>query len=257
MSMLPNRMKEGCYGRLYPADKMYIYVNGFATGAGMRETVRALPYMRKAHRDHVRSDGQRYEVHPLEMACYALSLRALAVNRDGEPLIDDATIAMILLHDVPEELGIAVESMPFGDEVLTGVKYMTISEKFPGETKFEQKRRYANELLECWRSVIGKCGDMQHNLSTMVPTFETERIIRNIVEADMLRMGVFREAKYKYPDLAPLLWVYRENITRALHDLAKFYKVRLIDSNYINPPDAVDYSYLITGEPRPQPDVQE
>lgn len=249
--LLPNTMNEGYYGRLFPADKMYIYVSGVVTGAGMYESMRALPYMREAHAGQFRSDGQRYEIHPLSMACYALSLRLIAQKRTEHgivPVIDDATIATILLHDVPEEAGILVESMPFSDEVLHGVKYMTISERFPGETKFEQKRRYANELLEDPNAVICKAIDMCYNFSTMLPTFSGDKIRKNVVEADMLRMPVLKKAKQKYPDLRPLLWVLRENITALLHVYAMQYKVRLSDSNFVNPPDAKDYAFLITGE---------
>ncbi len=246
--LAPNAINEGRYGRIFPADKMYTYVKGFLTGAGMHESVRALLYMREAHATHIRDDGQRYETHPLSMVCYALSLRALATNAKGEPLIDDATIATYLLHDVPEELGIKVESMPFSDKVLIGVKYMTVAERFLIETKYEQKRRYSNELLENWRSILCKCGDMQHNLSTMIPVFSDDKIRKNIVETDLLRMPVIREAKLKYSDLTPLLWIYRENIRNVLYNLASVYKVRLTDENYVNPPDAQDYSYLVTGE---------
>ena len=59
MQLLPNSMNEGYYGRLFSADKMYIYVSGVVTGAGMRESMRALPYMRAAHAGQFRSDGQR------------------------------------------------------------------------------------------------------------------------------------------------------------------------------------------------------
>lgn len=247
MQMMPNTMNEGYYGRLFPADKMYIHVGGVLTGARMRESMRALPYMRKMHAGQFRSDGQRYEVHPLSMACYALSLMSWVGKTKGKG-INDATIATILLHDVPEEAGISVENMPFSDEVLHGVKYMTISERFPGETRFEQKRRYANELLEDPDAVICKAIDMYDNLSNMVQTFSDEKIRKNIVEADMLRMPVLREAKTKYPDLKPLLWVLRENISRTLYYYAKHYGVRLIDPNFVNPPEAKDYSYLVTGE---------
>lgn len=245
--MLPNTMNEGYYGRLYPADKMYIYVNGVVTGAQMRESMRALPYMREKHAHQFRSDGQRYEIHPLSMACYVLSLRPIISEMDGD-LDLDVLIATILLHDVPEEMKMPVDSLPFSEKVRHGVKYMTISEKFPGETKFEQKRRYANELLEDPHSVICKGADMYYNLSTMKPTFSDDRIRKNVVEADILRMPVLRKAKKIYPELRPLLWVLRENITLLLHIYAMQYGVKLTDPNYINPPDAKDYAYLITGE---------
>ncbi len=243
--MLPNSMNEGYYGRLFPADKMYVYVSGVVTGAGMKESMRALPYMREMHANSApRKDGQRYEVHPLSMACYALSLMATIGEQS---CINDTTIATILLHDVPEETNTSVERLPFSDAVRHGVKYMTVSERFPGETKFEQKRRYANELLEDPHSVICKGVDMYYNLSTMLPSFAEERIRKNVVEADMLRMPVLKQAKSRYPELRPVLWVLRENITILLHIYAMQYKVRLTDSNFVNSPDAKDYSYLVTG----------
>ena len=89
---------------------------------------------------------------------------------------------------------------------------------------------------------------MYYNFSTMLPTFSEDKIRKNVVEADLLRMPVLKRAKRKYPKLRPLLWIMRENITMLLHVYAMQYKVKLTDPNYINPPDAKDYSYLITGE---------
>lgn len=239
--MMPNTLNEGYYGRLFSADKMYLYVQGTVGGANMSESIRALPYMRKMHEGQFRNDGQRYEVHPLAMACYALSLRKFCT------CITDVTIATILLHDVPEESDIPVESLPFSDDVKHGVKYMTIADKFPGETKFEQKRRYANELLEDLNSVICKCIDMYYNLATMQATFSPDKIRKNVVESDILRMPVLKKAKYKWPEAQPLLWVLRENITMLLHVYAFQYDVKLTDPNFINPSTAKDYSYLVTG----------
>lgn len=243
--MLPNTMNEGYYGRIFSPDKMYLFVQGMVSGANMEESIRALPYMRKMHAGQFRNDGQRYEVHPLSMACYALSLRGIS------NCITDTTIAIILLHDVPEECKIPVESMPFGGAVKHGVKYMTIADKFPGETKFEQKRRYANDLLEDLNSVICKGIDMCFNFSTMQGAFLPDRIRKNVVEADLLRMAVLKKAKYKWPEARPLLWVLRENITMLLHVYALQYNVRLTDPNFVNPPTAKDYSYLVTGAPAP------
>ncbi len=246
--MLPNMMDEGCAGRIFPADKMYVHVNGVAIGAKMYESLRALPYMRNAHEGQTRSDGQRYEVHPLSMACYALSLMPMSMIDGKTACINDVTIATILLHDVSEETRIPVESMPFSDEVLHAVKYMTISERFPGETKFELKRRYANELLEDPHAVICKAIDIYYNLSTMIPTFSEEKIRKNIVETDLLRMPVLKQAKKKYSTMRPLLWILRENITMQLYPLALQYGVKLTSDNFQNAPDAKDYSYLVTDE---------
>ena len=58
---------------------------------------------------------------------------------------------------------------------------------------------------------------------------------------------MLKQAKSRYPELRPVLWVLRENITILLHIYAMQYKVRLTDSNFVNSPDAKDYSYLVTG----------
>ena len=59
---------------VYNHEKMYTYIKGFATGAGMKETLRALSYAREKHCGQMRKSGQPYIVHPLTMACDAVSM---------------------------------------------------------------------------------------------------------------------------------------------------------------------------------------
>lgn len=225
-------------GRQFSAQKMYIFLKGALTGAGMKEAVKALLYMRSHHEGQFRDDGQPYMVHPLMMACYAVSLES--------EFIDDVVIATILLHDVCEETNTPVEELPFSPEVKRAVKYMTLT-RFKDETKFEHKKRYMNELLECRESLIGKAIDKLFNLMTMSAVFSDDKIRKNVVEVDMLFLPVMKEAKQKWPEMSRLLWVLRTGV-RAVNDtLALRLKVKLIDEDFINPPDAVDYSYLLTG----------
>ena len=77
---------------IYYPEKMYTYIKGYATGAGMKETLKALSFAREKHSGQKRKDGQPYIVHPLTMACNAV----------GMGIRDDAVVATILLHDVPE-----------------------------------------------------------------------------------------------------------------------------------------------------------
>ena len=88
---------------------------------------------------------------------------------------------------------------------------------------------------------------MYYNLATMQATFSPDKIRKNVVESDILRMPVLKRAKYKWPEAQPLLWVLRENITMLLHVYAFQYDVKLTDPNFINPLTAKDYSYLVTG----------
>lgn len=230
-------------GRQFSADKMYVYLRGALMGAKMTEALRALIYMREHHRGQLRDDGQPYEVHPMMMACYAMSL--------GSKFIDDALMAALLLHDVCEETATPVAELPFSEEVKQTVKYVTLV-RFKDETKFEHKRRYMNELLECQRAVIVKAIDKLFNLMTMAAVFPDDKMRKNVVEVDMLFLPVLRDAKHKWPEMSQLLWVLRTGI-RALNDnLALFLHVKLIDPDFVNPPEAMDYAYLLTGTGEPQ-----
>ena len=94
---------------IFNSDKMYTYIRGFATGAKMSETLKALSFAREKHDGQFRKSGDPYIVHPLTMACNALSLG----------IRDDEVIATILLHDVCEDCSISL----MAHEVSTGTVF--------------------------------------------------------------------------------------------------------------------------------------
>lgn len=240
--MSENSLKEGAFGRVFDADKMYVYLKGAFAGAGMSESTQALTYMRKHHEGQFRNDGQPYEIHPLMMVCYAMSL--------GDELITDGVIATILLHDVCEETSVPVEALPFSEAVRRGVKYITLT-RFHNETKYEQKKRYMNELLESLEATIAKAIDRYVNLATMPGTFSDDKMRKNVVETDMLLLPVLKQAKYKWPQATKLLYALRTNI-RSVNDVqAILLGVKLTDPGFVNSPHAKDYAFLVTGEACP------
>ncbi len=232
-------MRMDCTGRLYDAEKMYTFLKGYFIGRKMNEALKALGYMREHHAEQLRADGQPYEIHPLMMACMAVYLS------DEENITEDVYVT-ILLHDVSEETGTPVDELPFSYKARRGVKYMT-KMSLPDETKFELRRRYCYELLESKEATIVKAIDRYANFLTMVGALGIKRIIKNVVETDMLLLPVLRQAEQKWPELSNLLHSLRTNIQGIMETCAKEHHVKLIDPKFVNALEVIDFSYLITG----------
>lgn len=193
----------------YNVDKMYTYLRGFLVGAGLTQSLTALAYAREKHKDQKRKNGIPYIVHPLSMACYAIALG----------LKDDNVISSILLHDVAEDCGVAVENLPVNDVVKFAVKRLTIT-PIGNESSLETKRRYFAELLDSKEAIITKALDRYNNLTDMPFALKKENVAKNAAETDMLLLPVLKQAKEKWSDLSDFLFVIRDNL-RAVNDIAK------------------------------------
>lgn len=183
-------------------DKMYTYLRGYLVGADMKDSIKALSFARKQHSAQTRKDGTPYIVHPLAMACYAVALG----------LRDDNIIATILLHDVPEDCGVAVEYLPVSDTVKKAVKHMTITQFDTDVDKTETKCRYFNELLESREALICKALDRYNNLSDAPFTLSADAVGKNVAETEVLLLPVLKAAKALYPELADALFIMRTNL---------------------------------------------
>ena len=111
----------------------------------MKDTLKALSFAREKHKDQFRKSGEPYIVHPLTMACNAVSMG----------IKEDAVIATILLHDVCEDCGVSVGELPVTDTVRHAVDLMTFR-VMEGETKEIAKNRYYNRLLQSREACMTK-----------------------------------------------------------------------------------------------------
>lgn len=196
----------------YNVDKMYTYLRGFLVGANMHESLKALQFARTKHKDQTRKDGTPYIVHPLRMACYAVAIG----------IKDDNILATVLLHDVVEDCGIELESLPVNGTIKAGVKYMTIR-AIEGEDKKTTKRRYFSELLESREATVTKALDRYDNLSDMANVLSKEAITKNVKETEELLLPVLKDAKEKWVDLSNILFVLRTNIRNINYVLETVY----------------------------------
>lgn len=133
-------------------------------------------------------------------------------------------MSVALLHDVVEDCGVSIESLPFNDSIKTGVKCMTITQ-FDYEDKSMTKKRYFKELLESKEAVVIKALDRLNNLGDMEGNLSEEAIIKNVKETNDLLLPVLKEAKEIYPELSNVLYIIREMIKMMNRTLAVVHKV--------------------------------
>lgn len=234
-------LSEDFVGRVPNVEKMFTFLKGFFIGASMPQALKALGDMRKAHEGQKREGGLPYIVHPLSMACAAVEYW----RGPDDKILDDVFFAALLLHDVEEDTHFSLRGAGYSEEVCRTVECVTFS-RYSNETKYEMKKRQTNELLTCMRAALIKALDCDSNLGTMVGTFSDDKIRKNIVEADVLRMTVFKQAKEKWPDAGNLFSALRRSIRAKLDILAIIYKVELSEGDFINAKDAQNYLNLLT-----------
>jgi len=193
---------------VYNHEKMYTYIKGFATGAGLKETLKALSFAREKHSGQLRKGGQPYIIHPLTMACNAVSMG----------IREDTVVATILLHDVCEDCGVGVAELPFSDRVKRGVELMTF-QVMDGETKETAKNRYYNMLLQSREATLTKLIDRCHNVSSMAGTFSVEKLKSYIEETRHYVLPLLKKAKTVYPEDADVLFLLKYHIVSVVDSI--------------------------------------
>lgn len=193
---------------VFNAEKMYTYLRGYASGAGMKDTLKALAYAREKHAGQLRKSGDPYIIHPLMMACNAVAMG----------IRDDTVVATILLHDVCEDCGVALAELPVSDAVRRGVDLMTFR-IMDGETKEIAKNRYYNMLLQSREAALTKLIDRCHNVSSMAGTFSVEKLKAYIEETRQYVLPLLRKIKNQYPEEADILFVLKYHIVSVVDSI--------------------------------------
>lgn len=195
-------------GTAFNCDKMYTYLRGFASGAEMKETLRALSFAREKHSGQLRKSGEPYISHPLIMACNAVSMG----------IKDDSVVATILLHDVCEDCGVALSELPVSDKVKHAVELMTFS-VMDGETKEIATNRYYNMILQSREATLTKLIDRCHNVSSMAGTFSVKKLKAYIEETRQYVLPLLRKAKTQYPSESDFLFMLKYHIVSVVDSI--------------------------------------
>lgn len=193
---------------VFQPEKMYTYLRGYASGLGMRDTLKALSFAWEKHNAQFRKSGEPYIVHPPTMACNAVSMG----------IKEDAVIATILLHDVCEDCGVNADELPVSETVKRAVDLMTFR-VMECETKEVAKNRYYNMLLQSREAAITKLIDRCHNVSSMAGTFSVEKLKSYIEETRHYVLPLLRKVKNQYPEDSDILFVLKYHIVSVVDSI--------------------------------------
>lgn len=186
----------------FDSSKIYTYLKGYAMGLNWSDTLAALSFARVAHKDQRRKSGEPYIIHPLTVAAHAV---ALGVK-------EDAVVATAILHDVVEDCGISLESLPVSDDTKDAVRRLT-------HVKGEPLGPYYREIGESRVAAIVKLLDRCDNVSTMAGVFSVEKINQYIEETREYVLPLLRRAKDQWPSDSNALFVLKYHIVSVIDGL--------------------------------------
>ena len=204
----------GFRSRLFHEENMFTRLKALTLSEGLHESYRALHYMRETHLGQFRKQGRHarelveYINHPLLMACQA---HAFGIR-------DDSLLAAILLHDVAEDTGTAVEELPFSDEVRQLVALVTFSVP-AGLSKEEAKERYYAAIRENGKACVIKIIDRCSNVSTMADSFSREKLIAYIWETETFILPLMTVLKNQYPEYSDLAFLTKYHVISVIETI--------------------------------------
>lgn len=200
--------------QLYSEEHMFTRLKTIAEVIGLKETYKALYYIRDQHEGQYRkklkySDAKvPYIVHPLMMACHAYSMG----------LADDNLLAVILLHDVCEDCGIACHQLPFSENIQDAVDLLT---KKPDDTlsKAENTIRYYQGLEKNRLAAMAKAIDRCNNVSTMAQSFSDKKLAEYIDETEGYVFPLLSTIKQAWPEYNNAVFLIKYHMLSVLESL--------------------------------------
>jgi GTP diphosphokinase / guanosine-3',5'-bis(diphosphate) 3'-diphosphatase len=177
--------------------KEAVYIYGFAKGANLPLTMKAVTYANDLHKDQKRDDGAEYFEHPIRVCRYLLN----------HGIRDDVTLTASLLHDIIEDTPTTREELAeiFGEEVANIVDLLSKKKKVPAEV-------YYKEITSDIRAIIIKAADRACNIDDMIDVFTIERLERYIKDTEGFVLPMMKSARRIYLEYSDALVSFRDHI---------------------------------------------
>lgn len=177
--------------------KEAVYIYGFAKGANLPLTMKAVTYANNLHKDQKRDDGAEYFEHPIRVCRYLLN----------HGIRDDVTLAASLLHDVIEDTSITKEELAeiFSEEVAHIVNLLSKKEKIAAEI-------YYQDISTDIRAIIIKAADRACNIDDMINCYTIERLVKYIRDTEEYVLPMMKNARRIYLEYSDALVAFRDHI---------------------------------------------
>ncbi|MDX9917525.1 MAG: bifunctional (p)ppGpp synthetase/guanosine-3',5'-bis(diphosphate) 3'-pyrophosphohydrolase [Gudongella sp.] len=143
-------------------ENLLLRIEQYNPNADLHLVIKAFNFADAAHEGQIRNSGEKYFVHPFQVALLLADLN-----------MDTATIIAGLLHDVIEDTNITYEKIKeeFGEEIADLVDGVTKLKKLQYKTKQESQaenlRKMVIAMAKDIRVIIVKLADRLHNMRTL------------------------------------------------------------------------------------------
>ena len=200
-------------------NKSYLFIKGYATGKGLKYTLKALPLARKIHNGQYRKglveiNGKQCQL-PYLLHCLKVcsTLISLSLPLNDEEL--DLLLCESILHDsIEDNDGLfknggheLVTEYGFPEEAFETIRSLS---KYSGADEFELND-YFNRLKKNRFALLIKLADRSHNVEDLY-TMKVEKLHKYVKETRDYIYPLCTYAKSNYPDLSNGITILKSKI---------------------------------------------
>ena len=199
--------------------KPYLFIKGYATGRGLKYTLKALPLARKIHNGQYRKgiishEGKNYQL-PYVLHCLKVCSTLISLSL---PLSDselDILLSIALLHDVIEDndgyftKGGKELTIDYGfpKEVYETIRKLS---KYAGSTEYELNE-YFNKIKVDKFAILVKLADRSHNVEDLY-NMKSDKLHKYVTETRNYIYPLCVYAKANFPELSNGLTILKSKI---------------------------------------------
>ena len=234
-------------------ENLILKIQQYNPQANMKQVIKAYSFAEAAHGGQYRNSGERFFVHPYNVAMILVELN-----------MDTDTIIAGLLHDVLEDTDIGYERMEeeFGKEVADLVEGVTKLKKLKYKTKQENQaenlRKMVVAMAKDIRVIIIKLADRLHNMRTLEYMSEEKKKEKALETLEIYaplahRLGISR-IKWELEDLS-LRFLDPEGYYKLVDKISKQRRereayIQMIINTLQDKLEEMDISCEISGRPK-------